>query len=51
MNEEQRLVQKRLRVLEHAQKTGNVGAIQGPIIGVRVSKPKTNRNSEKWWAV
>jgi len=24
MNEEQRLVQKRLRVLEHAQKTGNV---------------------------
>ena len=24
MNEEQRLVQKRLRVLEHAQKIGNV---------------------------
>ena len=24
MNEEQRLVQKRLRVLEHAKKTGNV---------------------------
>lgn len=24
MNEEQRMVQKRLRVLEHAQKTGNV---------------------------
>ena len=24
MNEEQRLVQKRLRVLEHAQKTGNI---------------------------
>lgn len=24
MNEEQRLVQKRMRVLEHAQKTGNV---------------------------
>jgi hypothetical protein len=24
MNEEQRVVQKRLRVLEHAQKTGNM---------------------------
>jgi hypothetical protein len=24
MNEEQRLVQKRLRVLEHAQKTGQI---------------------------